>query len=223
MAWTWSVARNVFVKLFVGSSVFPEDAPAAVRLAARNTVSLAVVNRLIIFSLAHRTNMVPGRMKEVWALLPTAFDPAHVELPADLWWAVPNQWFADAIRFMVADHDRVERTWLPPAVAACVRQYLETPFGRAERDMGPLWATEAVTAAAVGEDNVFLASFLLTAALSAESVDEALLQDFRDRYLHVGTTDLMLKEVVSWASWMAARRVVAWMAERASPPSRSYV
>lgn len=210
--------KNVFVKIFVGLSVFPEDAPRPLRVAGSNAASLAVVNRLIGLLMARPRGVVPGRMKEVWSLLPTPFDPATVALPADLWWAAPNQGIADAIRFMVAEHERVERAWLLPAVAACVRRYVATEFGRPDRDAEPPWAAAAATPAAVGgADNAFLASFLLTVGLAAESVDAALLDDFRHRYRRTGAAELMLKEVVSWASWLAARRVVGWMAEHASP------
>lgn len=214
----------MFAKIFVGKSAVPESFPLPIRVAGRNSVSLAALNRLMALSMSRPTDMVPGRMAEVWAKLPTPFDPASVELPGDLWWAEPNKNIAAAVRYMVAEEDRVERKWIPPPVAGCVRHYLATQYGRAGRSTRPMWAQEAVTADVVGEEDAFLVSFLLTAALASGTVDKPLLQAFRDRFRHVGApVELMLKEVISWAAWTTARAVVAWMAEHASPRAKSFV
>jgi len=75
-----------------------------------------------------------------------------------------------------------------------------------------------VAAEVVGDDDAFLAAFLLTAGLSASAVGPPLLQAFRMRFRDRGAdVELMLREGLSWVAWTVARRVVGWMAAHASP------
>jgi len=114
-------------------------------------------------------------------------------------------------QFLVVQHERIRERYIHPDVAACVESYVATDYNGKEPRADTPWADKAVCAnvRALGGHHVFLTRLLLTVAVAVKQVDATMLRSFR---LHFGTNELMLTEVCAWASWVAARRAVAWMA-----------
>jgi len=205
--------KNAMVKLFVGMHPLPDAAPAALRALNKQPRMLAALNRLLALAFMKDAKSArPGRMAEVWSALPTPFHPAGVILPDDLRWSAPNGDIADALRFMHAEQERVRTALIPTCVSHAFVGWLNA-WGGAVPDARDDWAaaleTEAVVAA--GPDAVFLARFVAVAGVAAEQMPAGGLTEFRARWAG-DDPELALKSVCSWASWMTARRVVAWMA-----------
>ena len=184
-----------------------------VRAPLKGGALLAALNRLLALAFMKDAKSArPGRMAEVWSALPTPFHPAGVILPDDLRWSAPNGDIADALRFMHAEQERVRTALIPTCVSHAFVGWLNA-WGGAVPDARDDWAaaleTEAVVAA--GPDAVFLARFVAVAGVAAEQMPAGGLTEFRARWAG-DDPELALKSVCSWASWMTARRVVAWMA-----------
>lgn len=221
-----AIYKNVFAKIFVGAGPLPDAFPQPMRSASTySSVAMASMNKMMqVFLMPRSKPASPRRIREVWARLPTPFDPSSVVLPPDLWWSTPNAAIADALRFMVVEQERIEARWLPPSVAAAVTWFIAYEYrGRPMVYIDGGWAAAAGMPVVEDDDNVFLVSFLLTAALDASSVRGELLNQFRRRFEHLDeAVELMLREVISWAAWVAARRTVAWMGAHASPGGKQY-
>lgn len=196
-----AIYKNVFASIFVGAGRLPDAFPKPMRSASKYPLAMAGMNRMMQLCLMPRSKRAtPRRIREVWAQLPTPFDPSSVVLPPDLWWSMPNEAIADALRFMVVEQGRIETRWLPPPVATGVSQFINTEY----RGLS-LSHTDGATAAAVAampdvvsEDDVFLASFLLSAALDSSAVRGDMLDQFRHRYEHLDeAVELMMREVIS--------------------------
>jgi len=204
--------KNAMVKLFVGLHPLPDAAPAALRALNKQPRMLAALNRLLVLAFKDAKSARRGRMAEVWSALPTPFHPAGVVLPDDLRWAAPNAHVADALRFMHVEQERVRTTLIPSCVSDAFVGWLNAWAG-AVPDARVDWAaaveTEAVQAA--GPDAVFLARFVVVAGVAGEQMPAGGLDEFRARWAG-HDPELALKSVCSWASWMTARRIVAWMA-----------
>jgi len=114
-------------------------------------------------------------------------------------------------QYLVVQHERIRERYIHPCVAACVESYVATEYNGKEPRADTPWADNAVcpNVRALGGHHVFLTRLLLTVAVAAKQVDASMLRAFR---LHFGTNELMLTEVCAWASWVAARRAVAWLA-----------
>lgn len=221
-----AIYKNVFASIFVGAGPLPDAFPQPVRAASMySSAAMASMNRMMqIFLMPRSKRASPRRIREVWARLPTPFDPSSVVLPPDLWWSTPNAAIADALRFMVVEQERIEARWLPPSVAAAVTRFIAYEYrGRPMVYIDGEWATAAGMPTVEGNDNVFLVSFLLTAALDSSAVRGELIDEFRRRFEHLDeVVELMLREVISWAAWVASRRMVAWMGAYASPGGQQY-
>lgn len=221
-----AIYKNVFASIFVGAGPLPDAFPLPMRSASKHPVAMAGMNRLMqLLLMPQSRRAAPRRIREVWARLPTPFDPSSVALPPDLWWSSPNEAIADTLRFMVVEQGRIEARWLPPPVAAAVTRFIATeyrglPLGY---DDGGVAVAVAAMPNVVGEDNAFLVTFLLTAALDSSAVRGELLDQFRHRFEHLDeAVELMLREVISWAAWVVARRIVAWMGAHASDGGKQY-
>lgn len=221
-----AIYKNVFATIFVGDGPLPDAFPLPMRSASKYSVAMSSMNRLMQSCLMPQPRKVaPRRIREVWMRLPTPFDPSSVVLPPDLWWSLPNEAIADAVRFVVVEQKRIEARWLPPPVAAAVTRVIASEYRGQQVDNadGGLTATAAAMPSVVGEDNVFLVSFLLTAALDSSAVRGKLLDEFRRRFEHLDeAVELMLREVISWAAWISARRTVAWMGAYTSEGGKQF-
>lgn len=221
-----AIYKNVFASIFVGAGPLPDAFPQPMRSASKYPVAMAGMNRLMQFLLMPRSKRaVPRRIREVWARLPEPFDPSSVVLPPDLWWSSPNEAIADSLRFMVVEQGRIETRWLPPLVATGVTRFIASEYRGLPLSYtdGGLAAAVAAMSDVVSEDDVFLASFLLTAALDSSAVRGELIDQFRRRFEHLDeAVELMLREVISWAAWVVARRIVAWMGAHASDGGKQY-
>lgn len=206
--------KNAMVKLFVGQGPLPDAAPAVVRALNSRPRLLAALNRMIALTFKDAKGSQPGRLKEVWAALPEPFTPAGWELPRDVRWALPNENVADALRFMHAEQERVRTRFIPTVVAAAFVGYLNAWRGQ-EPDAATDWpaAVETEGVRAAGDDTVFLARFVVVAGVATAQMPKARLAEFTRRWSGADP-ELALKSVCSWASWMAARRMVSWMAVR---------
>lgn len=207
------VYKNGMVKLFVGLHPLPDAAPAVLRALNNQPRMLAGLNRLIVLAFRDAKSAVPGRLEEVWALLPNPFSPEGVELPGDLRWVLPNAHIANAVRFMHSQQERVRTTLIPSEVSAAYGDYLSFWRGGVP-DPATDWpaAMETTAVRAAGADTVFLARFVAVAGVAGEQMPKGRLDEFRRRWVG-GDCELALKSVCAWASWMVARRVVEWMAE----------
>lgn len=204
--------KNGIVKLFVGLHPLPDAAPAVVRALNNRPRLLAGLNRMLALTFKDSRGCQPGRMKEVWEVLPEPFSPADVELPKDLRWAVPNENVADALRFMHAEQERARTRFIPSVVSSAYIGFLNAWRGDVP-DMTTDWpaAVETEGVRAAGPDTVFLARFVVVAGVAGQQLPKVRLEEFLHRWKG-DQPDLAMKSICSWASWMAARRIVSWMA-----------
>lgn len=205
--------KNGMVKLFVGLNPLPDAAPAAVRALNNRPRLLAVLNQMLVHAIKDTKGSKPGRMKEIWETLPEPFTPAGVELPKDVRWALPNENVANALRFMHTEQERVRTRFIPTVVSSAFIGFLNAWRGSVP-DPATDWpaAVETNSVKAAGPDTVFFARFVVVAGVAGEQMPKERLDEFLRRWRGVEQPDMALKSVCSWASWMAARRIVSWMA-----------
>ncbi len=139
------------------------------------------------------------------ALMPDA------ELPAGLPWARSNPAVAGAYAGFALAVDGLAREALPESVRGLLVARVEAWNG-ADPGLGRGWLEEAI-AALPGEERPAGRLVLLT-ALASYQVDDGVVAAFRARH----PEDRHLLGAVSWASFIAARRVGSWLWEGIHSP-----
>jgi AhpD family alkylhydroperoxidase len=139
------------------------------------------------------------------ALLPDA------ELPPELPWARSNPSVSGAYARFAAVVDGLSREALPAPVRDLLAARVEAWDG-ADPGLGRGWLEEAV--AALPEEERPAGRLVLLTALASYQVDDGVIAAFRARH----PEDRHLLGAVSWASFIAARRVGRWLWEGIHSP-----
>ena len=145
----------------------------------------------------------PGRSL---SLLPPA------ELPDDLSWAAPNPRVADALARWSATVEREASGIVSPAVRRCVEANLAT-WQNEQMPISRAWVEEEV-ADLEGEDQA-IARLALVLAKASYQIDESLVTP-----LLAGGEERFIR-ILAWASFVAARRFIGTVVERALPAARA--
>ncbi|HVS00556.1 MAG TPA: carboxymuconolactone decarboxylase family protein [Thermoanaerobaculia bacterium] len=128
----------------------------------------------------------------------------EVELPAGLPWARSNPAVAGAYARFASAVDSLAREALSTQVRDLVVARVDSWNG-ADPGLGRGWLEEAV--AALPEEDKPAGRLTLLTALASYQVDDGIVAAFRVRH----SEDRHLLGAVSWASFIAARRVASWL------------
>jgi len=126
-------------------------------------------------------------------------------VPADLSWARPNSFVAEAFARAYAAADAAGARSVPAGVRALVADRLSTWAGEAP-GLSRSWLDDAVAVLPAGEQAA--GRLALAVALASYQVDDDLVDAFRA----TGADDTAIVELASWASMAAPRRVSGWLA-----------
>jgi AhpD family alkylhydroperoxidase len=180
---------NRMTTLFLPDSAVPAGVPDTAR-----PMMLRLLGRTLLS--AANAPHAPG---EALDLLP------DVPTPADLAWSQNSPTVAAALARVVAATDAAGARTVPEPVQALVQRELAQWQGD-NTGVGVDWAS--ARASEVDTTVRPAARLALLAALAPDLVDQATVEDFRDRR----PEDRDLVELTAWASMAAARRVGAWIA-----------
>jgi AhpD family alkylhydroperoxidase len=182
---------NRMVNVFMRESPFPSHVPESAKPRARQVLGGVLRPR--------DDGAVPGR--SVHLLPPTM-------VPADLSWALPNEYVAEAFARAYAAAETAGERSVPAGVRSLVTVRLSTWEGTGP-GVSRSWLDDAVTTLPEGERPA--GKLALAVALASYQVDDGLVDAVRD----TGADDAALLELASWASMAAARRVSTWFADAA--------
>ncbi|TDF92790.1 carboxymuconolactone decarboxylase family protein [Paenibacillus piri] len=127
-------------------------------------------------------------------------------LPDDLRWAKSHPIISRAFACFAADTEAAGHTTLPEEVRSNVRHYIDEWDGK-EPGLSRKWVEQTVKT--LSGPSKIAAKLALLTAIAPYQIDEDLIQDFRSAY----EDDVQLLNVLSWSSFMAARKIGSWLSE----------